>query len=85
LRRWGATEVLAGDATPEKLSSKMANSLSASNRLHKTYAPVQLASVRDVDAARKAGRRSLREQIRTKVSPTGPKRVRPSRRGTLSD
>jgi hypothetical protein len=45
-----------------KLASKMANTLSASYRLHKTYAPVQLASVRDVDAARKDGRRTLREQ-----------------------
>ena len=56
LRRSGATEALAGDAAPEKLSSKMANSLSASNRLHKTYGPVQLASVRDTDAARARGR-----------------------------
>ena len=51
-RRSGSVEALAGDVEPEKLSSKMANSLSASNRLHKTYAPVQLASVRDADAAR---------------------------------
>jgi hypothetical protein len=29
------------------LSSKMANSLSTSNRLHKTYGPVQLVSARD--------------------------------------
>lgn len=62
VRRSGATEDLAGKVPPEKLASKMANTLSASNRLHKTYAPVQLASVRDVDAARKDGRRTLREQ-----------------------
>jgi hypothetical protein len=61
-RRSGATEALAGDIPPEKLSSKMANSLSTSNRLHRTYAPVQLASVRDADAARKVGRAKLREQ-----------------------
>jgi hypothetical protein len=54
-RRSGTIEALAGDAAPEKLSSKMANSLSQSNRLHKTYAPVQLASVRDTDAARRRG------------------------------
>jgi len=61
-RRSGTVEALAGDAAPEKLSSKMANSLSQSNRLHKTYAPVQLASVRDTDAARRRGRAKLREQ-----------------------
>jgi integrase len=61
-RRSGATEALAGNVPPEKLSKKMANTLSASNRLHQTYAPVQLASVRDVDAARKVGRAKLREQ-----------------------
>jgi len=61
-RRSGTVEALAGDATPEKVSSKMANSLSQANRLHKTYAPVQLASVRDTDAARRRGRAKLREQ-----------------------
>jgi hypothetical protein len=60
-RRSGATEALAGNVSPEKLSKKMANTLSASNRLHHTYAPVQLASVRD-DDARKLGRAKLREQ-----------------------
>jgi hypothetical protein len=34
----------------------MANTLSASNRLHRTYVPVDLASVRDVDEARASGR-----------------------------
>jgi hypothetical protein len=61
-RRSGATEALAGNVLPEKLSSKMANTLSASNRLHRTYAPVQLASVRDADDARRLGRAKLREQ-----------------------
>lgn len=61
-RRSGNVEALAGDAPPEKLSSKMANSLSTSNRLHKTYVPVMLASVRDIDSARKRGRAKLREQ-----------------------
>ena len=49
-------EALAGDVPPERLAAKMGNTLSASNRLHKTYAPVALASVRDADAARKRGR-----------------------------
>ena len=61
-RRSGSIEALAGDVTPEKLSSKMANTISASNQLHKTYGPVILASVRDADAARQRGRAKIREQ-----------------------
>jgi hypothetical protein len=61
-RRSGSVEALAGEAPPEKLSSKMANTLSASNRLHKTYGPIILQSVREVDDARRRGRAKLREQ-----------------------
>ena len=61
-RRSGTVEALAGGVAAEQLSSKMANSISESNRLHKTYAPVQLAAVRSADEARKRGRASLREQ-----------------------
>ena len=61
-RRSGTVEALAGDVSPSSLSSKMANSISVSNRLHKTYGPVQLATVRQADEARKAGRTLLREQ-----------------------
>jgi hypothetical protein len=68
-RRSGTVEALAGNAVPEKLSSKMANSLSQSNRLHKTYGPVQLASVRDTDAARRRGRAKLREQKQEESRP----------------
>ena len=70
-RRSGSVEALAGDVPPEKLAAKMANTLSASNRLHKTYAPVVLGSVRDADAARKRGRAKLREQKPTE-SVTAP-------------
>jgi hypothetical protein len=59
-RRSGTVEALAGNASPSDLSTKMANSLSASNKLHKTYAPVQLGVVRDVDQARQKGRIKLR-------------------------
>src|SRR5262249_44300395 len=52
-RRSGSVEALAGDVDPGKLSSKMANSISESNRLHRTYGPVVLASVRDADAETK--------------------------------
>ena len=57
-----ATGALAGNVPPDKLSTKMANTLSASNRLRQTYAPVRLASVRDADDARRGGRAKLREQ-----------------------
>ena len=40
----------------------MANTLSASDRLHKTCGPVVLQSLRDVDDARQRGRTKLREQ-----------------------
>ena len=56
MRRSGAVEAMRGDASPSKLSAKMANTLSASNRLHRTYIPVDIASVRDVDEARAVGR-----------------------------
>jgi hypothetical protein len=61
-RRSGTVEAFAGEAAPEQVSAKMANTLSSSNRLHRTYAPAQLAPVRNVDAARRRGRRALREQ-----------------------
>jgi hypothetical protein len=61
-RRSGTVEALAGKVAPTDLSSKMANSISQSTRLQKTYGPVQLASVRDADAARRRGRTRLREQ-----------------------
>jgi hypothetical protein len=60
-RRSGTVEAFAGDAAPEKVSAKMANTLSASNRLHRTYSPVQLSAVRDADAARRRGRNRLRD------------------------
>jgi hypothetical protein len=71
-RRSGSVEALAGDTPPEKLSSKMANSLSVSNKLHKTYAPIQLAAVREADQARLRGRAKLRgdEQKADKSSRT---------------
>ena len=51
-----------GGATPADASSKMANTISASNRLRKTYNPVNIVSVRRFDEARKAGRKQLREE-----------------------
>jgi hypothetical protein len=73
-RRSGTVEALPGKAAPSELSSKMANSIGTSNRLHKTYGPVQLASVRGADVARKRGRGLLRERKGAQsVPPAGPK------------
>ena len=62
MRRSGAAEAVAGEAEPGTLSAKMANSIESSNALHKTYSPVDLASVRSADAARLRGRRRMREE-----------------------
>jgi hypothetical protein len=56
MRRSGAVEAVRGDAAPTKLSAKMANTIASSNRLHRTYIPVDVAAVRDVDEARALGR-----------------------------
>lgn len=61
-RRSGAVEAIAGGADPASMSAKMANTLSASNRLHRTYLPVDAAVVRQVDDARARGRALIREQ-----------------------
>jgi hypothetical protein len=62
MRRSGAVEAVRGDATPMKLSAKMANTLSSSNRLHRTYVPVDVAAARDVDGARKRGRERIKSK-----------------------
>jgi hypothetical protein len=44
------------------LASKLANSIDRSNALHKTYSPVDIAAVLDVDEARKRGRAKMRRR-----------------------
>lgn len=56
-RRSGAIEAIRGGVEPAALASKMANDLDTSRSLHKTYAPVDLATARGVDANRRQGRR----------------------------
>ncbi len=73
MRRSGTVEAFAGGASVEDVSAKMANTLSASTRLQKTYNPVNLVAVREVDEHRKIGRAKLREQ-RPHVSVTRPAR-----------
>jgi hypothetical protein len=58
-RRAGAVEAIAGGAKAEQLAHAMGNTLSASKALFATYVPVNVATLRDVMAARKAGRRKL--------------------------
>ena len=62
MRRSGAAEAVAGHAKPGTLSAKLANSIETSNLLHKTYSPVDLASVRSADKARLRGRRRMRDE-----------------------
>lgn len=61
MRRSGAIEALAGGAEPGTVSAKMANTIDTSNALHAAYQPVDLASVRSADAARRIGRKRIRE------------------------
>ena len=78
MRRSGAVEAVRGNVKPAKLSAKMANTLSASNRLHRTYVPVDVATVRDVDTARddarEADRKAARGEQRPKKSLMAPVR-----------
>jgi hypothetical protein len=70
MRRSGAVEASRGKAAPIELSAKMANTLSASNRLHKVYNPVDVATVRNVDEARTRARERNRSK---KVATRRPK------------
>ncbi len=65
MRRSGTVEAFAGGASAGSVSTKMANTLSASSRLQKTYNPVEVATVRQVDNARTVGRARMREQKAT--------------------
>lgn len=61
MRRSGTVEATAGGAGAQAVSTKMANTLAASTRLQKTYNPVNLVTVREVDANRREGRTKLRQ------------------------
>jgi hypothetical protein len=81
MRRSGAGEAIQGGSRAEQLSGKMANTLSASNRLFKTYVPVDVATVREVDSSREAARRKERtankkskDAGQTSLRKTDPKR-----------
>jgi hypothetical protein len=62
IRRSGAVEAIAGETTREKLGHAMGDSISSSTSLFGTYGPVNMAALRDVQAASRIGRRKLRDE-----------------------
>lgn len=56
-RRSGVVEALRGGVTKEALGEKLANDFATSTFLQKTYAPVDLDTVRQADEARQKGRK----------------------------
>jgi len=70
LRRSGAVEADAGGATGTDLAAKMANTIDANSRLQRVYKPVNLASVRRLDNARKIGRLALQKEQKPTKSVT---------------
>jgi hypothetical protein len=75
MRRSGAVEADAGGTSDEDLSNKMANTINASARLRKTYAPVNVVSVRRVDEARQRGSGKLKERRPDKSVMTSAEKV----------
>ena len=61
LRRTSNVEAAIGGAQPQFLSAKLGNTIAQSSALFETYTPVQLASVRQADAARQQGREKLKK------------------------
>lgn len=67
MRRSGAVEGDAGGGSITDQSNKMANTVSANNRLRKTYNPVNVASVRRFDEARTKGAGHLEQRAAESV------------------
>jgi hypothetical protein len=65
MRRPGTIEAVVGSVDALGLAAKLGNSIDRSNTLHKTYAPVSLEAVRNVDDSRRRSRQknARREQI----------------------
>lgn len=61
MRRSGAVEASAGGVNPTHLAAKMGTTINSSAALQKTYLPVDAASVRGADDARRLGRRRTRD------------------------
>jgi hypothetical protein len=60
MRRSGAVEASAGGVELTHLAAKMGNTVNRSGALQKTYMPVDAASVKAADEARRVGRRRTR-------------------------
>ncbi len=67
MRRSGAVEANAGDASDESVSAKLANSIATNRALRKIYLPVNLAAVEIADRARIVGRGRLRNKPASKL------------------
>jgi hypothetical protein len=70
MRRSGAVEGDAGGGSITDQSNKMANTVSANNRLRKTYNPVNVVSVRRFDEARAIGAKILEQKPDKSVTST---------------
>ncbi len=82
MRRTGAVEAQSGGADVGAISAKLANSLSASQQLHKAYLPVNRAAVGIADEARKLGRRRILEnRSGPKVETLRPGELKPEPNG----
>jgi hypothetical protein len=57
MRRSGTVEAIRGGAEAEAIGNKLGNSFGSSAFLQKTYAPTDMATVLQVDEARRKGRK----------------------------
>lgn len=74
MRRSGAVEAMAGGASAEAMSAKLANSMDRNKALWRTYLPVDSVTVQGVDEARRRGRQKmLGEQSPDKKLKPAPK------------
>jgi hypothetical protein len=62
MRRSGAVESMAVGASAEAMSTKPAKSMDQNKSLWRTYLPVEKATVRGVDEARRIGGQKLRTE-----------------------
>jgi hypothetical protein len=60
-RRSGAVEATAGRVDPAALANKLANTVDTNKRIHQTYNPVNVVSVRRFDEARIIGAKKLEQ------------------------
>lgn len=64
MRRAGTVEAVAGGARGEDVGAKMGNSIQRSNKLWKTYSPLEIEPVLRADEYRRAGRKRIRERTK---------------------